>query len=73
MFKNQFLRLFNFVLVMLLAVLGLESCHRKTYGQGESQNEVIDRRERAMYGTSPVRYRQQVQPPEVQSDLEETK
>ncbi|MBO4642699.1 MAG: hypothetical protein J5661_07580 [Bacteroidaceae bacterium] len=65
MSRNSLLRLVNAVLAFLLVMLGLESCHRKTYNIEEGKTNTIrpiDGRERAMYGTSPVRYRQSIQP-----------
>ena len=65
MSKNRLLRLVNAVLALLLVMLGLESCHRKTYNIEEGKTSTIqpiDGRVRVMYGTSPVRYRQSIQP-----------
>lgn len=62
MFKKRLLKIINAVLAFSLAILGLESCHRKTYGQEEVQRDVIRGREmRVMYGVSPIRYQRQAE------------
>ena len=64
MFRNRFLKLANAVLALLLVLLGLESCHRKTYGVNNPQKDAIRGREkvmRLMYGVSPVRYQRQAE------------
>lgn len=64
MFRNRLLKLANAVLALLLVLLGLESCHRKTYGVNNPQKDAIRGRERVMrlmYGVSPVRYQRQAE------------
>ena len=59
MSRNRLLRLINAVLALLLVILGLESCHRKTYNIEEGKMGIVRPIEgRIMYGTLPVRYRQ---------------
>lgn len=62
MFRNRLLKLVNAVLALLLVLLGLESCHRKTYGVKEPLKDAIRGREvRVMYATTPIRYQRQAE------------